>query len=619
MRCYQCMNIIPDGSSQCPYCGYDLNTPPKEVYHLQPGMILHQKYQIGVVIGFGGFGVVYKAWDLSLNRVVAVKEYYPTMYLRREPGTTQVALFDKKNEKAFLKGKEEFLAEARNVAKYNSHPNIVHVYDFFEENGTAYFVMEHLDGKTLKQYMREAKSMGQVIDLDSSIRVIRSVLSALSVAHKDKIVHRDIKPGNVYILNDGTVKLFDFGAARFADENNEQTRTIIITPGYAPPEQYQKKSKQGPFTDIYAVGAMFYEMVTNVKLEESINRKVSDNVRNPMEYNSNIPLPINNAIMRALAIQPEIRFKTVEEFDAAITAKKETRDAKSELRHRKTLRNFKILLLFVAILALLGVVGRQYIEQYITASLTETTVEMWVSKLPSVDGSDTKEQTEAFYTKMLSQFYRDYDKVTVAVTAIDRDSYAKTLEDALEDGDGPDLFEVVEQADVDDYKEKTDAFFETNPIELNNYYFLGNYKAYFSNQQDIPLAVNVPIVYENAMEEGLADSESYEEYLNNQANYIGTFLDYDMVQQDMAGAYALRQEDNFKNAKFTYVFGVNKESSDANKNAAFRMLFYMLSEDAQEELALTEGLGIPMNKNVWLEYVDYNGDFSYLTDILEEQ
>lgn len=618
MRCFQCMNEMPEGEHICSHCGYDQRTVPREVYHLQPGTVLHQKYQIGVVIGFGGFGIVYKAWDLALNRVVAVKEYYPTMYLKRDPGMTQVILFDKKNEEAFLKGKEEFLTEARNIAKYNSHPNIVHVYDFFEENGTAYFVMEYLDGKTLKQYMREAKQQGQVIALDSAIMVTRSVLSALSAAHKDKIIHRDIKPGNVFILNDGTVKLFDFGAARFADEDQEQTRTIIITPGYAPPEQYQKKSKQGSYTDIYAVGAMFYEMVTNVKLEESINRKVVDEVRNPNEWNSSIPLPINNAIMRALAIQPEIRFKTVEEFDAAIVSKKETRDAKSELKHRKRIRNLKVAAIALVIAGLLGAVGSQYLKSYEVASLTETTLHVWVKEIPVTDGSDDKEETQAFYTAMLQQFGNDYPKVQIDLTVIDCDSYESTLQAALAEGNGPDLFETTDIAGLDAYEEPTTAFFTENPIDVTNYFYLGNYDTYFKNQGGLPLAVDVPVVYENAMTEKLSDSTVYEEYTGGQANYVGTFLDYDRVQNDMAGIYAIR-EDKIEDETFAYVFSVNKDSTDENKIAAFRVMYYFLSNTAQEELALTYGLGIPMNKEVWAEYVEYNSDFEYLTSALEER
>jgi hypothetical protein len=364
---------------------------------------------------------------------------------------------------------------------------------------------------------------------------------------------------------------------------------------------------------------MFYEMVTNVKVEESINRKVIDEVCNPKEWNSNIPITVNNAIMRALALQPEIRFQTVEEFDAAITGKKESRDAQSELRHRKRMRNLRIAVLLLVIIGLGGTVGLQYYKQYEAASLTKTTLQMWVRDLPSTDGSDTRSETEAYYDAVLEQFRSDYPKVTVVVTAMDRDTYAESLAAALESGDGPDIFESTGESDLESYKESSDIFFEDNPIETENYYYLGNYDSYFPDGKDVPIAVDVPVVYENAMEEDLPDSEDYEDYTNETANFSGTFLDYDQVQADMAGVYSVREESTISKTDFIYSFAVNSRSADENKNAAFRIIYYMLSDTAQETLALTYGLGIPLDKTVWAEYVEYNADFEFLTEALEQQ
>jgi ABC-type glycerol-3-phosphate transport system substrate-binding protein len=323
--------------------------------------------------------------------------------------------------------------------------------------------------------------------------------------------------------------------------------------------------------------------------------------------------------MRALALQPEIRFQTVEEFDAAITAKKETRDAKSELRHRKRVRNIRIAAIFLVIIGLGGAVGMQYFKQYEAASLTETTLQMWVRDLPSEDGSDTGKETEAYYDAILEQFRSDYPKVTVEVTALDRDTYEKTIGDALESGNGPDLFEAAGEMNLDFYKESSDAFFEDNPIETDGYYYLGNYDSYFPDGKDIPIAVNVPVVYENAMTEDLPDSENYEDYTNESANFSGTFLDYDQVQEDMAGVYSIREENTISETDFIYSFAVNSQTSDENKNAAFRIIYYMLSDTSQETLALTYGLGIPLDKTVWAEYVEYNADFEFLTEALEQQ
>lgn len=141
--------------------------------------------------------------------------------------------------------------------------------------------MEYLDGCSLKVFLQANREKKKTMSVDTALQITQAVLSGLKAIHEKRIIHRDIKPGNIFLCKDGTIKLIDFGAARFASEDTEKTRTIIITPGYAPAEQYQTKSKQGAYTDIYAAGAVLYEMLTGIKPEESINRKVEDNVEEP--------------------------------------------------------------------------------------------------------------------------------------------------------------------------------------------------------------------------------------------------------------------------------------------------------------------------------------------------
>jgi ABC-type glycerol-3-phosphate transport system substrate-binding protein len=268
---------------------------------------------------------------------------------------------------------------------------------------------------------------------------------------------------------------------------------------------------------------------------------------------------------------------------------------------------------------LTGAVGMQYFEQYEAASLTETTLRMWVRELPSEDGSDTGTRTEEFYDSMLEQFREDYPKVTVAVTVMQRDTYEQALKKALESGTGPDIFEVYEDMDLLTYQESVNDFWEENPLESNDYYYLQNYESYFPDENAIPIAVNVPVTYENAMIDDLSDSDDYEDFKNETANYSGTFLDYSQVQADMAGVYSIREESTISAPEFIYIFSVNNQATAENKNAAFRIIYYMLSDTAQETLTISYGLGIPLDKNVWAEYVEYNTDFEYLTEALEQQ
>lgn len=614
IRCPQCMKVYEEGNI-CPFCGYDTNTEPKEIYHLRTGTILNGKYIIGIVLGFGGFGVVYKCWDYNLNRVVAVKEYFPTIYINRESATNQVSVFDKKNEAIFEKGKREFLQEARNIAKFNTHPNIVHIYDYFEENGTAYFVMEYLEGLTLRDYIRDAKSNGLVIELESALTVTKYVLEALKETHREGIIHRDIKPGNIYILQNGSVKLFDFGAARFADEEHEKTRTVILTPGYAPPEQYQVKSKQGPYTDIYAVGALLYEMITGIKLEESINRKVEDLVEEPRCYNNNIPMNINNAVMRALAIQPEIRFQTAEEFAKALVSPKQVRNVKKELRHRKRIRNLRILGLFAMIGLLVVVCVKQYFAKYHEAVLADATVELWA---PSIH--EDIQATYEDYQTMLEEFRSDNPQITVEVKIIGEDEYLEVLAEALKNGNGPDVFDSSGLGqEYHTYYESLQKLIEYKILDLNEYYFLKNYVAYFPDQKQMPLTFDVPVLYKNGMMDGLENSEEYDKYCNNSTNFLGTVKDYEAVQTDMAGIYEIEESiDPSRDGEFLNIWSVNAASADEEKSAAIRILYYFLSDAAQEVLALKEEQGLPLNKNIWNIYVGINSDFEYLTDMMND-
>ena len=132
-RCYNCMKEYQGRGNICPWCGYDQTSGPKELYYLSPGVVLANRYTVGVQINTGGFGIIYKAWDNTLDKMVAIKEYFPGGIANRIPGKKEVLVYSPKNMKEYQRGKEKFLNEARTVAKFNNHPNILDVYDFFED------------------------------------------------------------------------------------------------------------------------------------------------------------------------------------------------------------------------------------------------------------------------------------------------------------------------------------------------------------------------------------------------------------------------------------------------------------------------------------------------------
>ena len=166
MLCLNCMKPFEEAYGVCPYCGYIPGTAPEEAYHLHPGTILHGRYIVGTTVGFGGFGITYRAWDATLEKKVAIKEYYPNGIVNRVPGQKTVIIYSGNRADEFQKGKLRFLAEARNMARFNTHPNIVNVHEFFEENSTAYIVMEFLEGISYKQYI---ENCGGHVDCNTAV------------------------------------------------------------------------------------------------------------------------------------------------------------------------------------------------------------------------------------------------------------------------------------------------------------------------------------------------------------------------------------------------------------------------------------------------------------------
>ncbi|MDO4285358.1 MAG: protein kinase [Eubacteriales bacterium] len=614
VRCMNCMKEYEDEFEVCPHCGFVRGAKPKEPYHLYPGMMLAGKYEIGTVIGFGGFGVIYKAWDRNLEKIVSIKEYYPTAFLSRVSGEMQVHIYDKKNVEAFEKGKKEFLEEARNLAKFNDHPNIVHVYDFFEENGTAYFVMEYLDGCNLKTYLQVNRKKGKKVSVDTALQITQAVLSALKAIHAEKVIHRDIKPGNIFICKDGTIKLIDFGAARFSDNDTEKTRTIIITPGYAPAEQYQTKSKQGPFTDIYATGAVLYEMLTGVKPEESINRKVEDTVEDPQTLNPEVPAYVSSAVMRAMAIQPEIRFQNVDQFAKALLSQKEVRDARREIRYRKRRRILRI----AALLLLVAAAGVFCVFQYRNARkeaiLEPAQLLVWTPYTEETGEDAAREMVES----MAAEYLQNNPAVSIQVEAIAESEYEERLRAALGTEEEPDIFDSSCLTE-EDYMELADLsdLFSFSLFRAGDYYFMEQYTSYFPSERQLPLSFDVPVLYANTqIEEGSRNKGDYAQFAAQEAGeYLGTTADYAQVQRDLAGIYAVSFPESADDGGiFTNLWSVSADADEAEYAAAIRLLYYFLSETAQDYLTVQNSNHLPVSKNVLQVYAEVNGDFSGLAE-----
>jgi serine/threonine protein kinase len=298
--------------------------PTMTVYPIPEGGKLHGTYQIVKVIGAGGFGITYLAWDLANSRHIVIKECLPAEYAVRDQETLMVHAKGPETEQMFKDCIGNAMLEAKTLASF-SHPGVVQIYDLFEENGTFYYVMEQIVGKTLFEIMMDLRAKGETLPPEQAEGVLLNLLDILDHLHAQQIYHCDIKPGNIFIAQNGMPKLIDFGAVRSKELQHQGL--VQITPGYTPPEFYPGRLRElGPWCDLYELGATMYELLTGTVPEPGDKRIVCDRtvkIASVEKYRSRYPLPLLAGIDKALEPDTANRFKTAQrwvEFMDAYTA-----------------------------------------------------------------------------------------------------------------------------------------------------------------------------------------------------------------------------------------------------------------------------------------------------------
>lgn len=306
--CPHCMTMNPADSRVCRSCGQLTeanNRPPR----LPIGTALNRRYLVGCAIGGGGFGITYIGYDTVLNIKVAIKEYYPSGAANRS-GTPIVYPINGGSAGSFEIGRRHFLGEAQILANFIDDPNIVTLRDYFEENGTAYIIMEFLEGQDLREYLNNHG----VFSFDEALALVEPAIKALGRIHAAGIIHGDISPSNIMRLNNGEIKILDFGTARNRESGEGYDSSMMLKPGYAPEEQFRQQGELGAWTDVYAISATIYKLITGVTPENSTDRAYKDTLQSPIKLGAKLTRAQEAALLKGMTVNAKNRTQTMDEL-----------------------------------------------------------------------------------------------------------------------------------------------------------------------------------------------------------------------------------------------------------------------------------------------------------------
>lgn len=311
LLCPHCMKKVGASESRCSFCGKSLKAA-NEKHQLPVGAVLNKRYLVGCAIGGGGFGISYVGYDTLLNIRVAIKEYFPDGAAARRPDG-EVYSSSSGTVESFQRGKEKFLNEAEVLVKFMDDGNVVRLLDFFETRGTAYIVMEYLEGQDLRRYMENREPLS----FQEAVELLSPVMDCLGRIHARGLIHGDISPSNIMLLKDGGIKLIDFGAARpFGSAGINQS--MLLKPGYAPEEQYRSNGELGPWTDVYALSATLYRLICGETPLGSTDRVFKDELRQPGKLGAKLSRAQEQALLKGMSVKAQARPQSMAELKAEL-------------------------------------------------------------------------------------------------------------------------------------------------------------------------------------------------------------------------------------------------------------------------------------------------------------
>lgn len=630
MRCVNCFKEIDDNEI-CPYCKN--NKIKNKPNCLQPGTLLNEgRYMIGKALNAGGFGIVYKAYDLKLEIIVAIKEFFPASLATRVIGKKDIILVENTRGISFEQSKEGFLTEAKIIEKFKNNPNIVSGRDWFEENNTAYIVMEFIEGINVRDYMQQSDNK---LDLESVEWIIKQIINALKEIHGKGYIFRDLTPDNIMITTEyddfghNIVKVIDFGAAVSINTRVDTANDdIVLKPGYAPIEQYVSGGILGPYTDIYALGATIYRMLSGLVPYEVTDRNKKDVLEKLVDIDNSIPEYIDRTIMKAMAIDKKIRFQTIEEFESAFFHNKEVLYPEEELRKLKNKKRIFFALMVTVCIALVGVglfIKNRKDTGIKNIVLEKDTITVMIPYQDEIEKDSFQE--------IVNNYESENKEILVNVEYVLENEYFKTLKSrekyptvffndgSIKNNKLASLDSLIDSLNLNDYyyfDEAKDKFKTAIPLGFDAAVCYVN-----SNMEDIDefnlnMLKNTPVAYN--LDYLLSISKKYYSNLKEKETfyreevpyYIGNITEWEEITEKLPGQWTAIPFTDTLQVQFGDYVSISKTASKNQQNAGLLFIYKLLSDLAQNNRYIQNTGLIPINRETYELYFDVNINFSFV-------
>ena len=564
------------------------------LFSLPVGTVIGGRYQIRRVLGVGGFSITYQAYDMVLCGAVAVKEFFPQSCAERIPYQAQVLTRGGESQVRFQEGLARFKREAVRTAKLQGRHNVIDVYGLCEGNGTAYMIMEYLEGLTLAEYLSTLPA-GYFQDIDDAVRIISAVAEALAYVHSHNMLHRDVSPDNIFLCANGSVRLIDFGAAR--EHLQTQEHSIIVKAGCTPPEQYNRNGKQGPWTDIYAMGATLYVMLTGRFPDAAPDRQGhgAAELLLPSTINSAVPEYLDVLVARCLALDHRFRISSAEEVRRILSQRLTVCSVGDMARRRR--RAYAVLASVSAglavFLAALGVTAYMKTDNLYAAVLAPCTIYAeFPAHFTSLEGLEAVER----------DFENEYPMVDLRLLCQDQGTFSDTPAIFCYSGDERGCARLDELRQV-----LPEGDFYAQQLAYAPTLLYGNSAKAARNGaswEDLISAESIPAE---------AITESYTAFMdidNHFYVYRGPLGEYTDIQQRLSGLYTVCPDPN--TSLTPVALSISEGLSPEEELAAMRFLLYLSSERAQEILFLEHHGMLPMEQEAYDRFFEIYPELEFL-------